>query len=135
MWSSSAHDITLYPTASHPLPFPFSYPSHFTAQASQALDLNAVHVNPARPWLFAVGGDDQFARVYDFRALRTRGNGGGDGQHPGETASAARGADAGGSDERRRRSTGGEHRAWFHSVECQPVGLGLWGGVVCWDVG
>ncbi|GAX74097.1 hypothetical protein CEUSTIGMA_g1546.t1 [Chlamydomonas eustigma] len=35
-----------------------------------AVDLNAVHVNPARPWLFAVGGDDQYARVYDIRVVR-----------------------------------------------------------------
>ncbi|KAG1663226.1 hypothetical protein FOA52_004427 [Chlamydomonas sp. UWO 241] len=34
------------------------------------LDLNAVAVNPSRPWLFAVGGDDQYARIYDLRAMR-----------------------------------------------------------------
>lgn len=44
--------------------------SHASCAPLQVLDLNAVHVNPCRPWLFAVGGDDPFARVYDLRAMR-----------------------------------------------------------------
>ncbi|KAL6750363.1 hypothetical protein V8C86DRAFT_3031103, partial [Haematococcus lacustris] len=33
------------------------------------VELNAVHYNPARPWLFAVGGGDPRAFVYDVRRL------------------------------------------------------------------
>ena len=29
--------------------------------------LNAVTINPLNPHLFAVGGNDEFARVYDIR--------------------------------------------------------------------
>ncbi|CAI5500806.1 unnamed protein product [Closterium sp. Naga37s-1] len=36
-------------------------------RARQPLPLNAVAHNPARPHLFAVGGADEFARVYDLR--------------------------------------------------------------------
>lgn len=31
------------------------------------IDLNCIHVNPARPELFAVGGGDEYVRVYDHR--------------------------------------------------------------------
>jgi hypothetical protein len=37
--------------------------------ALQVIEINAVHHNPARPWLFAVGGSDPYARVYDARRL------------------------------------------------------------------
>jgi WD repeat-containing protein 42A len=33
----------------------------------QVVGINAIHVNPARPWQFAVGGSDAWARVYDIR--------------------------------------------------------------------
>lgn len=35
----------------------------------QVVDLYSVHHNPARPWLFAVGGTDPHARVYDIRRI------------------------------------------------------------------
>eukprot|EP00955_Chlamydomonas_euryale_P039846 351528-Chlamydomonas_euryale.AAC.4 len=34
---------------------------------TNVVDLNAIAVNPSRPWLFAVGGDDQYARIFDIR--------------------------------------------------------------------
>uniref|UniRef100_A0A6S8J0R5 Uncharacterized protein n=2 Tax=Dunaliella tertiolecta TaxID=3047 RepID=A0A6S8J0R5_DUNTE len=33
------------------------------------VELNAVHANPARPWLFAVGGGDPYARIFDVRRM------------------------------------------------------------------
>eukprot|EP00879_Flechtneria_rotunda_P026284 GHRR01028017.1.p1 GENE.GHRR01028017.1~~GHRR01028017.1.p1 ORF type:complete len:242 (+),score=72.26 GHRR01028017.1:548-1273(+) len=37
---------------------------------SRVVGINAVHVNPIRPWQFALGGGDSWARVYDVRRLR-----------------------------------------------------------------
>eukprot|EP00877_Chromochloris_zofingiensis_P004808 jgi/Chrzof1/14328/UNPLg00601.t1 len=34
---------------------------------TMVVDLNCIHVNPARPWQFAVGGSDEWVRVYDYR--------------------------------------------------------------------
>ena len=65
----------------------------------QALDLNAIHVNPSRPWLFAVGGDDQYARVFDFRRMQ----------------SSAGGGAAGGED------GGSRGRGKLQRVDCEPV--------------
>lgn len=36
----------------------------------QVVGINAIHVNPTRPWQFAVGGSDAWARVYDLRKTR-----------------------------------------------------------------
>jgi hypothetical protein len=36
----------------------------------QSVGINAIHVNPTRPWQFAVGGSDAWARVYDIRRTR-----------------------------------------------------------------
>jgi hypothetical protein len=36
----------------------------------QTVGINAIHVNPTRPWQFAVGGSDAWARVYDIRKTR-----------------------------------------------------------------
>ncbi|GJP52817.1 hypothetical protein CLOM_g11907 [Closterium sp. NIES-68] len=41
-------------------------------RAAQPLGLNAVAANPARPHLFALGGADEFARVYDLRRCMAR---------------------------------------------------------------
>ena len=35
----------------------------------QVIDINAVHVNPARPWQLAVGGSDECVQLYDVRLL------------------------------------------------------------------
>ncbi|EFJ45684.1 hypothetical protein VOLCADRAFT_42270, partial [Volvox carteri f. nagariensis] len=38
-------------------------------QSRQIIDLNAIHVNPARPWQLVVGGADEAVVVYDNRSL------------------------------------------------------------------
>jgi hypothetical protein len=38
-------------------------------QSGQVVDLYGIAVNPARPDLFAVGGDEEFVHVYDARRL------------------------------------------------------------------
>ena len=43
----------------------------FLVPPLQVVDLNAIHANPARPWQFAVGGSDEWARVYDMRKAAT----------------------------------------------------------------
>lgn len=43
---------------------------------AQPVELNAVHANPARPWLFAVGGGDACAWVYDVRHMQPAAGGG-----------------------------------------------------------
>jgi len=73
----------------------------------QVLDLNAVHVNPCRPWLFAVGGDDPFARVFDLRAMRNL---------SGSRARLARSEDGAG-------QTGSSSR--LETIQCEPVSLNL----------
>ncbi len=40
--------------------------------ARSVIDLNAVHVNPARPWQLVVGGADESVLVYDNRAMTSR---------------------------------------------------------------
>ncbi|WIA23425.1 hypothetical protein OEZ85_000180 [Tetradesmus obliquus] len=37
---------------------------------NRVVGINAIHVNPTRPWQFAVGGSDAWARVYDLRKTR-----------------------------------------------------------------
>lgn len=40
--------------------------------ARSVIDINAVHVNPARPWQLVVGGADESVLVYDNRAMTSR---------------------------------------------------------------
>ncbi len=65
---------------------------------AQPLEIDAVHHNPARPWLFAVGGGDCVARVYDLRAWQ--GGGGGDLPRGAAGSAAAAGGSTGGPEAR-----------------------------------
>ncbi len=56
------------------------------------MELNAVHVNPARPWQIAVGGGDAWVRVYDCRQVHTASP---DAAAAGPSSSAASGSRAG----------------------------------------
>jgi hypothetical protein len=52
----------------------------------QVVGINAIHVNPTRPWQFAVGGSDAWARVYDIRKTRDPP------QNPSSSSSSGRGS-------------------------------------------
>jgi WD repeat-containing protein 42A len=76
----------------------------------QVVELNAIHVNPTRPWQFAVGGSDQWARVYDYRRP-TRGS----------SAAAPAGRGAGGSHTGGVASSGGDSGPSGWSLADEPV--------------
>lgn len=48
----------------------FGHGSTACVQRNESIDLNSIHVNPARPHEFAAAGDEEWAYVYDARMVR-----------------------------------------------------------------